>query len=1081
MKHFNQLWGRFSPLPFLVLLLSSLATLARAEENVLEKVVTLQVHHAALSDALGRIEQEADVKFVYSPQLIQADRVINIRARNARLGSVLERLFERSGIAFEAYENQIVLIGQGDAAPLVAVEVMPIEGVIRDEKGEAVPGASIAVKGKSKGTITDGNGRFRLDADEKDVLVISSTGYITQEISVGSRSSFDIVLQSNEAVLSEVAIVGSRARTARTFTETAVPVDVITPKELKGFSQVDVGQILNYVAPSFNSNRQTVTDGTDHLDPASLRGLGPDQVLVLVNGKRRHTSALVNINGSVGRGSVGTDMNVIPVAAIERIEILRDGAAAQYGSDAIAGVINVVLKKQYQGLSASVTTGMHATNMKYEVPVVGGSTQAKNQKLNDGKVFQVDLSTGFKLGKDGGMTVSVQYNERERTNRSGEDNAPTIYLGGNGAFPSTPTGQNQDEFRRKLLTDDATLVARNNYDRRNMVIGNSSSRNIGAFLNGTLPFSDKSQLYWAGGVTYRSGKAFGNNRIPVSRAQQPLNADGSLYYPNGFLPAISPIIQDQSLIAGYKVKLGMWQMDLSNTFGQNGFNFNVEESGNATLPNGTIQTSFDAGTLRFRQNTTNLDFVRKFADAGRLSDLNLALGTELRMENYRIQAGEVASYSGATANKTVPGAPLVIDGPGIGTTLALPGAQVFPGFQPNDEVNKNRRSVALYADTEGELFDRWLVAVAGRFENYSDFGSNISGKLATRLKLTKQIAVRGALSTGFRAPSLHQRYFQNTSTQFVSGLPSNTLTVNNENPIARTFIGVDALRPETSTSATLGLTAGFSKVSLTVDAYQINIEDRIVYSGAFSRALLGFRADEYVGINNVNFFANAANTRTQGVDVVGTYRTDLSKGRLTLTAAANFNRNEVTGINSTALIDSPAKNDPAVSPDNWFRNRLFDRQQQSRIEVLQPRNKVTLGVSYSVNKWDFNLRTVRFGESTFLTNVETEAKKADGTYWNTQFARDANGTAYVDQTFDPVWITDLTVGYRFTDHLSLSLGANNLLDVYPEQVYIDPRNALGTLDYSSGRDASNRGRILFPSNQGGFNGRFIFLRLAGNF
>jgi iron complex outermembrane recepter protein len=605
----------------------------------------------------------------------------------------------------------------------------------------------------------------------------------------------------------------------------------------------------------------------------------------------------------------------------------------------------------------------------------------------------------------------------------------------------------------------------------------SSSRNIGLFLNGTLPLGKKGELYFAGGITHRTGKGFGNNRVPVNRAQQPLNADGSLYYADGFLPAIESTIGDQSLIVGYKTQLGAWNMDLSNTYGHNSFAFTVSNSGNSTLPNGTVQTSFDAGTLQFSQNTTNLDFSRLYEKLGAFKAFNVAFGAELRQDHYQIGAGELNSYSGVV--KVVPQAPLSIGTPTNLTVAALPGAQVFPGFQPSNEVDKTRTNTALYGDLEGELFNRLLLGAAARYENYSDFGSNLSWKLSGRLKVTEAIALRSSVSTGFRAPSLHQRYFNNISTQFVSGNPSNTLTVNNDNDIARKVIGVDALRPETSQSMTLGITAKLGNaITATIDAYQIEIKDRIVYSGAFSRSLLGFAATDYVGVNNVNFFANAANTRTQGIDMVfNTKKIKVGKGTLTLTAAINFNKNEVTGINSTTLINSDAKNDPTKSPDTWFKNLLFDRQQRSRIEVWQPKNKVNLSATYSVGKLDLTLRVVRFGEVQYIHNLDTEAKKADGTFWNTQFSRDASGKAYIDQTFSPMTVTDFIVGYRINKMISAHVGANNIFDVYPDQIYIDPRNAYGTLDYSSGRDASNRGRLLFQPNQGGYNGRFIFARL----
>jgi iron complex outermembrane recepter protein len=1061
---------------------------SKQNPNGSEVTIRLSFKNKSIIDVFTHIEKNTHVRFIYNADILKDAPPVSLNDQIYDLNDVLTRIGEQTSFQFKRIGS---MISVAKKAPLsintseTAVSekkqeaVPPVNGTVKDSKGEVIVGASIVIKGTNTGAVTDENGNFSVEAKEGDILVISYVGYILQEYKVGKdATSIAIVLASDDKILTEVAIVGSRSNTARTSTETAAPVDVITAKELRSFSQVDVGQILNFVAPSFNSNRQTVTDGTDHLDPASLRGLGPDQVLVLVNGKRRHNSALVNINGTVGRGSVGTDMNVIPVAAIERIEVLRDGAAAQYGSDAIAGVINVVMKKNYEGLTASLTTGTHVTNMKYSVPTLGGGSTEKTQSLNDGQMVQLDITKGLRLGSKGALTLTAQYNERGKTNRSGDDNAPTIYLGASGGFPSTPSGQVQNDFRTKLIADDATLVKQNNYDRHNMVFGNSSSRNIGLFANGYVPTGAVSQVYFSGGITYRDGKGFGNNRVPVSRTQQPLKADGSLFYPNGFLPAIFATIQDQSIIAGYKTNFSGWDFDISNTFGQNSFGFEVRESGNASLANGTNPTEFDAGKLKFRQNTTNIDFSKKFEEMGSLSNFNLALGAEVRNENFTIKAGEVNSYIGADLKKTVPAAPLTIGGASPGTALALPGSQVFPGYQPSDEVDKSRTSYGLYADLEGELAKRLLLAVAGRYENFSDFGSNFSGKVSARLKFTDNLALRGSFSTGFRAPSLHQRYFQNTSTQFVSGLPSNTLTVNNDNEIARKVIGVDALRPETSTSMTVGATASFGKFSLTVDAYQIDIKDRIVYSGAFSRAILGFTADQYVGINNVNFFANAANTKTQGIDIVASHRVNIDENsRLTVTLALNFNKNEVTDIISTKLIEDSTKNRLSESPDTWFKNRLFDRQQRSRIEVFQPQNKINLSLAYTLGKFDITIRTVRFGEIKYVHNLDTEAKKGDGTFWNTQFSRDAAGAAYIDQTFSAKWITDLTLGYRFSEKFGISVGANNLLDVYPDQIYIDPRNATGSLDYVSGRDASNRGRFLFQPNQGGFNGRFIFARL----
>ncbi|MEZ0485923.1 TonB-dependent receptor [Fibrella aquatica] len=955
--------------------------------------------------------------------------------------------------------------------------------VIDSGTGNGIPGASVVAMRTQIGTSADGDGNYLLRLTPGTYqLVISFVGYQSVTVPVTVPTSGEVKLTTklveSQSSLSELVVIGSRAATARINIESVVPVDVITTKEMKSYAQVDVSQILNFVAPSFNSNRQTVTDGTDHIDPASLRGLGPDQTLVLVNGKRRHNTALVNINGSVGRGSVGTDMNVIPVAAVERVEVLRDGAAAQYGSDAIAGVINVVLKKNYEGLTASLMTGGSVSTMNYKVPVLGGGSVDKSQSLRDGKVFQFDISKGFRIGQRGSVTVSGQIVDRERTNRSAEDNAPTIYLGASGGFPGT--GLVPVANRPALLSADAQLVSQRGYNRQNMVVGNSSARNYGVFVNGSLPVATNSEVYFSAGVTHRSGTGYGNNRIPVSRTQQPLGADGSLFYPDGFLPAIEATLDDQSLVLGYKTKLGEWNVDLSNVYGRNSIRFDVLNSGNATLPSAASQqTDFYAGTLKFNQNTTNLDFSRLYTKVSGFNTVNVAFGAEYRRDGYQIVAGESTSYSGVT--KVIPLASMTIGGPSSGTGLALPGAQVFPGYQPDNELNESRSNISLYGDVEAEITSKWLVDLAGRYENYSDFGSQVTGKLASRYKFAEFFSLRGAVSTGFRAPSLQQRYFNNTSTQFVNGLPSNTLTVNNESPIARTVIGVDALKPETSVNYTLGFAGRVGRnFTMTVDAYLIDIKDRILYSGPFSRTLLGFSATDYPGVNIVRFFANAANTQTKGLDIVATERLNLGKGRLTLSAAVNFNQTKVTAINPSAFLNSTANNEArGGNPDSWPRTLFFDRSQVALLETGLPRSKFNLSAAYTAGKFDVSFRTVRFGEVRNLTTADpTTINAATGTYWNTQFARDASGNALLDQTFGAIWISDITVGYKLTKILNLQVGANNVFDVYPDQLYVDPRNAQGSLDYNSGRDLSNRGRFLYPSNQGGFNGRFLFARLS---
>lgn len=998
--------------------------------------------------------------------------------------------------------NRFLLSGAVWLFTLTAVLAQGIRGRVMDATTKAtIPGATIVVAGTNIGATTDANGDYTVKVGAgKYTLRVSFVGYETLSVPVtvadGETVEANVSLKETSSALTEVVVIGSRAQTARTNVNTPAPVDVITTKELRSFAQLEIGQILNYVAPSFSSNRQTISDGSDHIDQATLRGL--TQVLVLVNGKRRHNSSLVNVNGSVGRGSVPTDLSAIPVAAIERIEVLRDGAAAQYGSDAIAGVINVVLKKNYQGLTASVTGGQNMTTMNYTVPNINGGLDKKSQSINDGSTFQVDLSKGFRLGATGYLTVGTQYLTRGRTNRSGDDNIPTEYLGVSGGFPTPLAGTDVTTFRRTLLTNDAALVAKNGYDRHNMIIGNSSSNNFSIFANGGLPVGQKSELYFTGGISLKEGKSYGNARIPVSRSQQPLLADGTMQYPNGFLPGIQSNINDQSFLVGYKTKSSNnWTFDLSNTSGANQFKYTIFNSGNATLTNG--QNKFSAGTMKFFQNTTNVDLSRNFPNLGSFNYVNLAFGGEFRLDHYQLVAGEPASYGGALATDKpvfVPNAPIVDGGipfpsyvynadgtlrSSATTQPALPSSQVFPGFQPANEVNKSRNSQSLYVDVESEI-GKLLVDIAGRYEHYSDFGSTVNGKIAARLQLIDGLALRGAASTGFRAPTLQERYFNNTSTLFTNGLPSNTLIVNNDSPVRNVTVGAAPLTPEKSVNLSLGLTATVAKqLTLTVDAYQIQINNRIIFSGQYTATQLGITDPS---INRVAFFANAVDTRTRGIDVVASEKLNVGSGRLTLSAALNFNETKVTSINGTPKIDDPANNNPAVNPASWFRTQLFDRNQVSLIENYLPKSKWNLTANYAVGKWNVNLRTVRFGEVSYVNTTDPNTKKADGTYWNTAYYHGADGkqdNTIIDQTFAPVWITDIVVGYQINKMLTASIGANNVFDVYPQQLNIDPRNATGSIDYSSSRDASNRGRQLYQPNQGGYNGRYVFGQVRLNF
>lgn len=982
------------------------------------------------------------------------------------------------------------------SAAFAQAQTGTIKGTVKDVNGNPLSGASVAIEGQSKGTTTDGAGNYSLKLPAGTyTVVITYVGQAPQKNTVTvvaggtTESNFSMTQMAD---LGAIQVVGSRSRLPRTVISTPVPVDIITAKEVKAFAQTDVTQMLTYAAPSFQSARQTVSDGTDHIDPAGLRGLGPDQTLVLLNGKRRHNTALVNINGTVGRGSVGTDMNAIPLAAIDHIEVLRDGAAAQYGSDAIAGVINVVLKRNYKGANVSVMAGENVTNMPYGAGV----------KINDGRTTQIDFSAGT-AGKQGFINIGGQWLVRDRSNRSGDDNIPLIYLGNGGAFPNTQAGVDPVDYRRFLIDYDKQFAASRGYDRHNLYAGNSQSNNLGVFVNAGLKLCANTEAYATLGSSHRTGFATGFSRNPNSVAQQPVRAGGNNVYADGFLPEIHTTINDGSLIAGVKTKWKSWELDLSNTHGRNSLIFNIENTGNASLAgNDDPQTIFNAGKLTFIQNTANLDISRKF-DFGGENNLNLAFGGEMRNEKFQIKEGELTSYNNGGRIGSVG---LIPSFPGtVGTSstsgtavTAGSGAQVFPGFKPEDAINAKRDIYAGYLDLEYNV-GKLLLGVAGRFESYKEANVTYNGtgfKFTGRYEITNKMAVRGSVSTGFRAPSLHQRYFQNTSTQFVNGFPSNALTANNDNAIVRNAFGIDELKPEKSTSFTLGFVMktdnGFTA---TIDGYMINIKDRIVLSTQFTRgnslvaAILNAN-NVPASINALQFWTNAIDTKTKGLDIVLTKNFQLGKGGGRVTLAGNFNDNKVDGgIKTNSVIDdaanNPSRTDPTKNPANDLSIALFDRVQRSRIENAQPRNKVSIALNYSIKKFEFLVRAVRFGETVLLSAIDPAAVNGAGVYWN-------DVALGADQTFKAKITTDLVISYKVCSGVGVSVGANNLFDVYPDRLFLDPRNdpqavyanpiqsSLGTSKttggYSAGRDLTNRGRFLFGSNQFGSNGRFLFAR-----
>lgn len=902
-----------------------------------------------------------------------------------------------------------------------------ISGKVTDENGEALLGATIQIGGTTTGVVSGLGGNYLLDVEAGSyVLNVSYVGFKgeTSRVSVltGENKIVNFTLSEGTA-LSEVVIVGSRNQNGRTVLETPVPIDVIRVEDMAILSpQLNVNQLLNFVAPSFTSNTQTISDGTDHIDPASLRGLGPDQVLVLINGKRRHNSSLVNVNGTFGRGSVGTDLNAIPIAAIEKIEVLRDGAAAQYGSDAIAGVINIVLKEDVNELNLVVTTGAHFSE--------------NSEDGRDGETTQLSMNYGLPIGDGGVINFTGNFDTRNYTNRMKEWEGSIFFDYNNpNAYPS-PTGADITEAELALRG-----LTRSDF---NMRVGQSAIDNAGLFINMSLPVGENAEFYSFGGLTYRSGEAAGFYRLPnQSRTVTDI-------YPNGFLPEIHSNINDKSIALGIRGSIDDWNIDFSNSFGSNSFQYQIENTVNASQGSSSA-TSFNSGGFSFSQNTTNFDVNRFWEET--FSGFNLAFGAEYRVDNYQIFAGEEASYTNyglaSWQVDTNGDSTLVVDNKGpVNTVFGLDGtsprpggAQVFPGFSPDNALNKFRSNVGVYVDAEADLTDSFTLTGALRFEDYSDFGSTFNWKTSFRFAIVDGLAFRGAASTGFRAPSLHQQFFNSTATIFVDGEPSEVGTFSNESRPAQ-LLGIPKLKQETSNNFSVGLTGELgSSFSITVDGYMVNITDRIVYTGQFSGVDGGTASEQEVydllaaaNANAAGFFANAIDTKTQGIDVVISHNAQFS--------SSSGLRTSLAGTLSQTKLDGDVKTSPALAGRE---DTYFDEMSRIFLEKAVPRTKANLTFNYAANdKFGFMLRNVYFGEVTEATN-----------------------TIENQQVFSQKVVTDISINYKISDGFTVVVGSNNVLDVYPDE-NIEANRSSGRFNYSR------------RSHQFGANGRFMFAKLAFN-
>ncbi len=767
----------------------------------------------------------------------------------------------------------------------------------------------------------------------------------------------------------DIIVTGTRVE-GRSRLDSASPVDVLSGASLQRQGTTELGAALSAIAPSIDFPRPAANDGTDAIRPATLRGLSPDQTLVLVNGIRGHTSALLNTNGTVGRGSAAVDLNTIPTVALDRIEVLRDGASAQYGSDAIAGVVNLRLRQARSGGGAQVTYGFYNT----EVDTARGSRDVTGEHALTASVWQ-----GIGFGRDGYLTVSGEYTKRLPTNRADFD--PRV-------SPTRVTGR----------------------------YGDPAVEQYTGFVNAGTSLTDHLSVYAFGGYQDRDSRSAAFPRIATTAAQPLLDRAG---YSAGFLPIINTKSKDINSAVGLRGDAAGFDIDLSLSYGRNTIDFRTLNSANYAFGTATPRT-FDDGSLAYDQYVAGLDVTRKF-DV--FQSLNVAFGIEGRREGYKITAGELASYGYPVAG-TVTGIP-------AGTSVA-PGAQGFGGFSPLNATERSRRNGSIYLDLDAQVTDSLLLGIAGRAEDYSDFGTTATGKVSARYDIADWFAVRGTASTGFRAPSLQQQYFTQVAQVVTNGVPIQTGTYPATSAVG-TALGGLPLEPEKSTNLSVGTVIRAGGFDLTVDAYRIHIRDQIGLSeniaATFSPQVAGLLNP--FNVSAARFFINGLASTTKGIDVVAHYRLrTATAGAFDLTLAGNINDVKVTRVPTSTATLNPAPT-------------LFARSRILTLEDGTPQQKVTGTLDWSLDEIGALARVTYYGD-----------------------VNQAGTIASADVHTGKHAITDLELRYAAAKGAQIGLGVSNVFDVYPDRT-IAANNSTGVLGFP----------YYSPF---GFNGRYLYARLGVN-
>jgi iron complex outermembrane recepter protein len=843
-----------------------------------------------------------------------------------------------------------------------------LRGTVRDGGG-LLPGVAVQVKGSSIGMTTDANGEYALKlANGTYEVVYSFLGFntITRNFTItGSDITADVILESSSTELNAVVITTGSRNTQRTIIDSPLPIDILSAKDLSVTGQQSFDKAMQYRVPSFNTVNTPVNDATTLLDPWELRNMGPSRTLILINGKRKNLSSLLYVQFSPGRGETGVDLSSIPQDAIKRVEILRDGASAQYGSDAIAGVINVILKDKYDYSSLNITSGITGKG--------------------DGASYGVSLNSGSNFGR-GFVNYTVAFNQQNSAVRSGTIHEPTeIATFGDGK------GGAQDQLIKAYLKD---------YPTGNNINGTGDVSAAKFLINTGIPVSDKGEVYANGAFVIKRVSSFANFRTPYWRQDRgllhkPTDNGGKNYltaatlaFPSdgvdlykgyiGYVPTFEGDMRDYNATIGAKNETNGWKQDLSLTFGGNQQLYTVDNTVNRGL--GKLSpTRFRPGGYAFDHRVGNIDISKSITE-----EFGIAFGAEARSETFTIVAGDTASYKAEGSNS-------------------------FPGLDIANAGKNSRFNLGGYLDLSYDISKSFLINGTVRSEKYSDFGTATVFKASSRYKfLDDKVVVRGSYSTGFRAPSLHQIYAQSTQAAFVGGTIQLSGLFNNRSSQARA-LGIDALRPEKSTNVTLGVALNPTKnLSISLDYFSINVKDRIVYSSSISTSdstSTLFNILQTAGASTIQFFINGIETNTSGLDYVVSYRNiPAGSGKIAVNLAGNF-------VLNNEIVGAPVEPDAIVKA----KASILNAQIRSLLTESRPKYKAILGIDYSVNKFNVNLNGTLFGSTAFR-----------------DLDNGGGSMNYIKAVFKPAFVTDLSIGYQFTDKISLGVNLNNILGTLPK-------------------------------------------------